>query len=114
MSSTSSSTRTQVLDWLKEGGLVAVTVTGLLLYFFLSVPATVFYTRLGTSPGEVGITYVSLLSGSTLELLAILLILTAALLLVAFLFAFCSFYTRYFIATIDVLRLQGGCGIEAY
>lgn len=95
VSSSETSARPQVLEWLKEGGLVAITITGLLLYVFLSLPATVFYTRLGTSPGEVGITYVSLLSGSTVELLAILIILTAIFLLVAFLVAFVSFYARY-------------------
>jgi hypothetical protein len=53
-----------LLDWLKGSGALVITVLGLLFYFILSVPETVFYSRLGTSPNEVGIAYASLLSGS--------------------------------------------------
>jgi len=45
VSSSTTWTRTQVLIWLKERGLVTVTLTGLLLYVFLSAPATVFPCR---------------------------------------------------------------------
>jgi hypothetical protein len=55
MSNRTRDRRIEFLDWFKEGGLLVVTLTGLLLYFFLSLPATVFYARLGTTPGEVGV-----------------------------------------------------------
>jgi hypothetical protein len=106
MPRTRSTDRTQILDWLQSGGLLVVTILGLLLYIFLAVPATVFYAHLGTSPGEAGINYVSLLSGSTVELLAILVILTAAFLAVAFLIAFIGIWIRFIIA-IPYLRRQG-------
>ena len=60
-----------VLDWVKAGGLLLVTVLGILLYS-ISVPATIFCGRLGTMPGEVGITYSGLQSGSTSGILVIL------------------------------------------
>lgn len=63
------------LEWIKESGILAVTLTGLALYFFLSIPATLFYSQLGTTPGEVGINYVNLLSGSTYEMLVIFVVL---------------------------------------
>jgi hypothetical protein len=73
------------LDWVRESGLLAVTVIGLILYFFLSIPATLFYSQLGTTPGEVGLNYVNLLSGSTFELLVISILLAIAVLVGGFL-----------------------------
>lgn len=91
------------LDWIKESGLLAITVIGFGLYFFLSIPATLFYSRLGTTPGEVGITYVNLLSGSTFELLIIFISLASAILIAGFLVAYVLMtgyafflYPRYF------------------
>ena len=68
--------------------MYSVTVLGILLYIVFSVPATIFYGRLGTTPGEVGITYSSLLGGSTFGILVILLVLTLILLGASFLIAF--------------------------
>ncbi len=75
----------EVLDWFKGGGLLPLTIMGLFLYAFLSVPAAIFYGRLGVNSGELGITYVGLLSGSTAEIIAILTVLTITFLIVAFL-----------------------------
>ena len=72
------------MEWVKTSGLLFVTVLGILLYIVFSVPASIFYGRLGTTPGEVGITYSSLLSGSTFGILIILLVLTATLLAASF------------------------------
>jgi hypothetical protein len=94
MSAKPSSSRIEILEWLKSGGLLVVTVIGILLYFLFSVPATVFYSRLGTNPGEVGITYVSLLSGSTVEIAIILPFLAVALIIVAFAFSYLSIPLR--------------------
>jgi hypothetical protein len=80
-----------VLEWLKEGGILALTVIGILLYIFLSVPATIFYGRLGTTPGEVGISYTSLLSGSTLGVFIILIFAALLFIFISFLFAFVNF-----------------------
>jgi len=63
---TANSGTKKTLEWVSESGILAVTVIGLILYFFLSIPVTLFYSQLGTTPGEVGINYVNLLSGSTL------------------------------------------------
>jgi hypothetical protein len=71
------------LDWLKGLGVLTLTFLGLILYICLAAPTTIFYTRLGTTPGEVGITYTSLLSGSLLGIIAMI----AAL---AVVFAICS------------------------
>ena len=73
------------LDWVRDSGLLAVTVIGLIIYFFLSIPATLFYSQLGTTPGEVGLNYVNLLSGSTFELLVISILLAVAVLVGGFL-----------------------------
>lgn len=80
-----------VLEWLKGGGILALTVIGILLYIFLSVPATIFYGRLGTTPGEVGISYTSLLSGSTLGVFIILIFAALLFVSLSFLFAFLNF-----------------------
>jgi hypothetical protein len=80
--------KTKSLAWIKESGLLAVTLTGLTLYFFLSIPATLFYSQLGTTPGEVGINYVNLLSSSTFELLVIFVVLALAVLVGGFFLAY--------------------------
>lgn len=87
-------TRSDLLEWLKGGGLLAITIFGLFFYAFLSVPAIVFYDRLGVSPTEVGLTYSNLLSGSTAEIIAILILLTIMFLATASLIAFLSLYVR--------------------
>lgn len=74
----------QILAWFKEGGLISITLAGVLLYFFLSVPAAIFYARFGVSAGEVGISYASLLSGSTVEIFIIVVILACALVATAY------------------------------
>jgi hypothetical protein len=84
----------EVLEWFKGGGLVVVTVIGLLLYFFLSIPAVIFYGHLGISASEVGVTYGSLLSGSTAEVAVVLIALTCAFLAVAFVLALTGLYAR--------------------
>ena len=57
--------------WLVNNPLVALTIIGLLLYATFAIPATFFYGRLGTTPSEVGYTYATILSGSTLGALII-------------------------------------------
>ena len=74
-------------EWLKDRGLLLVTLTGVILYFFLSVPAAIFYAQFGVSAGEVGISYASLLSGSTVEIFLIIAILAGALVAAAYFIA---------------------------
>src|SRR5215467_11524945 len=69
---TSDGTPRERFYWLKSNPLLVITILGLLLYAVFSIPATVFYARLGTTPSEVGFTYTSILSGSTLGALLIL------------------------------------------
>ena len=80
MSNATGNDKSELLEWVKGGGLLVFTALGVLLYVIFSVPATIFYDRLGTTPGEVGITYISILSGSTIGTLVIL----AVLLVVSF------------------------------
>jgi len=61
-----------IFPWLKKNVTAAIAVAGILLYAVFSIPATFFYAHLGTTPSEVGSTYTSLLSGSTLAVLIIL------------------------------------------
>lgn len=83
--------RTAMLDWTKGSGLLLVTVLGILLYIILSIPATIFYGRLGTTPSEVGISYSNLLSGSTLGIVVIFIIFIAIFLAISFVAAFVGF-----------------------
>ena len=92
------------LDWVRESGLLAVTVIGLILYFFLSIPATLFYSQLGTTPGEVGLNYVNLLSGSTFELLVISILLAIAVLVGGFLVVY--FLIAIYSVTLYVYRFR--------
>lgn len=71
------------LGWLKGLGVLTLSLLGIILYICVAAPATIFYTRLGTTPDEVGITYIGLLSGS---LLGIILMIIA----LALVFAICS------------------------
>jgi amino acid transporter len=87
MADTSDRTSREHLGWLKANVLVALTILGVLLYAVFSIPATYFYARLGTSPSEVGFTYASILSGSTLGALLIL----GCFLLLAFYLAYVVF-----------------------
>jgi ABC-type multidrug transport system fused ATPase/permease subunit len=92
--SRSGPTRTELLEWLKGGGLVLLTIIGLFFYAFLSVPAIIFYDRFGVSSTEVGLTYTNLLSGSTAEIIVVLVALTWAFLAVAFALAFIGLFIR--------------------
>jgi hypothetical protein len=71
------------LDWLKGLGVLTLTLVGIIIYICVAAPATIFYTRLGTTPDEVGITYIGLLSGSLLGIILMILALAAV-------FAICS------------------------
>jgi hypothetical protein len=77
----------QIPEWLKDRGILLVTLTGVILYFFLSVPAAIFYAQFGVSAGEVGISYASLLSGSTVEIFLVIVILAGALAAAAYVIA---------------------------
>jgi hypothetical protein len=57
--------------WVRTNTVVALTLLGLFTYAMFSIPADVFYARLGTTPTEVGYTYATLLSGSTLGVLLV-------------------------------------------
>jgi hypothetical protein len=75
MSVTPETPKSSLMDWLKESGLLTVTILGLLLYTLFAIPTTIFYGILGTSPAEVGISYTGLLSGSALGFAVILFLL---------------------------------------
>lgn len=65
--------RSTLLEWVKDSGLLTITILGLLLYALFAIPTTAFYYLLGASLAEVGVTYTSLLSGSALGLMVIVL-----------------------------------------
>lgn len=73
-----------LLPWIKSYQAVSFAVLGILIYIMFSVPAAVFYARLGTSPSEVGFNYTTILSGSPLGLVLIV------TLTIGFLFAYSS------------------------
>ncbi|WP_330271897.1 hypothetical protein OG205_33400 [Lentzea sp. NBC_00516] len=56
----------RIAEWMRDGGAVAVTLAGIALYVALRLPSAIFYARLGTTPEAAGITYLTLLTGSTL------------------------------------------------
>jgi hypothetical protein len=60
-----------MFTWLRSNTVVALTLLGLLTYAMFSIPADFFYAELGTTPAEVGYTYSTILSGSTLGALVI-------------------------------------------
>jgi hypothetical protein len=61
-----------LLQWIRDNTLVTLTILGVLVYVVFSIPTTYFYARLGTTPSEVGITYATILSGSTFGLVLII------------------------------------------
>ena len=71
MSEPQENRRGTLLEWVKDSGLLTVTILGLLIYALFAIPTGVFYFFLGASLAEVGITYTSLLSGSVLGLMLI-------------------------------------------
>jgi hypothetical protein len=75
--------RVRLWQWVKKNPAPALTITGAFFYAVLLVPATFFYTRLGTAPAEVGFTYIGVLSGSVLEAGIAILVLAFALYLVS-------------------------------
>lgn len=101
MPPTPTSSRRELIEWFKGSGLLVVTLAGIFLYIVFSVPATIFYTRLGTTPSEVGITYTSLLSGSTLGALIVL----AAVIILVVYFAFSVTYAATFLWASQMSRL---------
>src|ERR1700690_670576 len=95
---------TKSLEWIKESGLLAVTVLGLILYFILSIPATLFYSQLGTTTGEVGINYVNLLSSSTFELLVIFAVLAGTIFVGGFIIAYFLIFAYTITPSLESLR----------
>jgi hypothetical protein len=94
------------LHWVINNPLVALTILGLLLYAAFAIPATVFYARLGTTPSEVGYTYATVLSGSTLGALAI-----ALFFLIAVLYAG-QFTIIFVIYTVFFAQRSATCAIQ--
>jgi hypothetical protein len=56
----------ELVNWLRGNIIALFTILGVSLFVIFSIPATIFYNLLGTTPSEVGITYSTILSGSTL------------------------------------------------
>jgi hypothetical protein len=68
-----------LLQWTKENTLAALTILGILVYVVFSIPASYFYSLLGTTPSEVGMTYTTIVSDSTFGLLLIVAVLAIIL-----------------------------------
>src|SRR5467141_1964248 len=86
--------RVRITQWITDGGATTLTIVGILLYISLTVPATIYYGRLGTTPQEVGVTYASLLGGSILGVAVTIIILTLTLTGTVVVLAFASFSLR--------------------
>lgn len=93
-----------LLQWVRDNTLAALTILGILIYFIFSVPTTYFYARLGTTPSEVGITYASIISGSTFGLL---LIVGLSIAVLYYLFLFLLFTGAYISGIRLLLALAG-------
>lgn len=103
MPTASEAKTSRLYEWVKSNGIVAITIVGVLLYIIFSIPATFFYARLGTTPSEVGISYTSILSGSTLgALLIVAALMTGGIYVLAFLLGWLSYTIFYF--TVKFLR----------
>lgn len=59
----------RLFGWLRADTAAALAVGGLGLYVILRLPYAVYYARLGTTPEEVGLSYVDILGKSTLGVL---------------------------------------------
>jgi uncharacterized membrane protein (DUF485 family) len=57
------------LRWLQHSNAIMLTLLGIVLYTIFYLPAAYFYGKLGTSPGEVGLTYLTVLSQTPLGIL---------------------------------------------
>jgi hypothetical protein len=86
--------RQQILAWIRDNGILALTASGIAAYVILTLPATVFYRRLGTTPDEVGITYTTLLGGSTPAMLLLATCLAAVFFALAAVLAILGLYLR--------------------
>jgi hypothetical protein len=80
--------------WLRSNTLVALTLLGLLIYAMFSIPADFFYAALGTTPIEVGYTYATILSGSTLGALLIVGVTLIVLIYLGSIFGIIVIYIR--------------------
>lgn len=105
MSSTRDVSENKTLELLKTSGVFVVTLLGLLLYTSLSVPAIIFYRRLGVSPTEIGLTYTNLLSGSTAEVIVIIIVLTYIFLIIAYILMSVPIIVRFIVARVRRRRL---------
>ena len=65
-------TTDSLIGWLKNNVIAVISLTGVFLYIIFSIPATIFYGRLGTTPSEVGFNYSNILSGSTFGVLILI------------------------------------------
>jgi len=99
------------LHWLINNPLVVLTILGLLLYATFAIPATVFYASLGTTPSEVGYTYTTILSGSTLGAVFIVL---AFVLVLLYVVQFTIIFVIYFLLLRFTFNYVRHPGLLAY
>ena len=64
-----------LFQWVRNNIIATLTILGIFLYVIFWIPVTVFYARLRTTPGEVGFSYTTILSGSTLGAIIIVTVL---------------------------------------
>jgi hypothetical protein len=103
MSVTPKATPSGFSHWLQGNVAVALTIIGALLYAMFWIPAIFFYAHLGTSPGEVGFTYSTVLTGSVLGTIAILGTLLIAVYYIVFVSLSVLLYLLWLLALIWIL-----------
>jgi hypothetical protein len=69
--STEDRRRFRIWPWALANPIAALTLTGLVVYGFLRLSASLFYGRLGVTPEEVGLGYVQTLAQSFLGLIVV-------------------------------------------
>ncbi|TIC87459.1 hypothetical protein E8D34_10055 [Nocardioides sp. GY 10113] len=91
---TTSTMADRLQRWVLGAGAVWLTLAGVSLYAALRLPATLFYAQLEATPERAGLGYVDLLTGSTLGVIAVFILVGALFYALTFVVGFGSLYAR--------------------
>ena len=100
----------KVRAWVTANTVAALTLSGLILYVILRLPYSIYYGRLGSSPEDIGLDYISLLSQSVLGVLSVALVIVCVLalaFLVTVYIKFLGMSSRRYSSLWDYFRIHG-------
>lgn len=92
-------------QWVRNNVIATITILGILLYAVFWIPVTVFYARLRTTPGEVGFSYTTIVSGSTLGAIIIVTVLVSVVLSAIYYIGMLIFWTSKGIYSYKLIHL---------